>query len=297
MFDDDAAGIKASVRAAEIFMEAGMFVHIASLKDGLDPDEYLNRYGREAFEKLIASAEDPLQFRIKQFFKNRPSPSAQDKAGAIRLLLKTVEKQPDEIVKSEWIKMIASSFNVENESIIRQMEKNSGKKGTPNIEAAGKKNTGNMGNIREDDRRNPLREIPPIETDILQILINSPELIDKNPDLSEKDFSTPEAKKIFSAIKLEKSRINAGNGKAMARALMDAVPESAGTIVSMAASELPDEKNGTAVFAEALVLLKKTSAKKRMQELKQLPEMSPEQMQEYSLLAIELKASGENEAK
>ena len=288
MFDDDAAGIKASVRAAEIFMEAGLFVHIASLKDGLDPDEYINKYGREAFEKIVDSAEDPLQFRIRQFFKNRPDPSAQEKAGAIRLLLKTVEKQPDEIVKSEWIKMIASAFNVESGSIIRQIEKNSAAKDSHPVKNSYLK-------AKEERKQNDNggnEKISPLETDILQILINSPELISKYPSLSENDFSSQAAKKIFTAVKTLKERLNENNKKDTARMLMEMLPEAAQNIVAIAVSDISD-KNAVAGFPGALSLLKKASAKRRMQELKSLPEMTPEQLQEYSLLAIELKSSGE----
>ena len=124
MFDDDRAGINASVRAAEIFMEAGFYVRLANLGNGQDPDEYLNEYGREAFEAKVAEASDPLDFRMNLFFKNRKTPpTSQEKAQAIAVLLETVAKQPDEILKSEWVQSLASRLCVEEASVLKQLRK------------------------------------------------------------------------------------------------------------------------------------------------------------------------------
>lgn len=274
MFDDDAAGIKASVRAANIFMEAGMFVRIASLSDGLDPDEYLDKYGREAFEKLLDTAEDPLEFRVRQFFRNRPLPSAQDKARAIGMLLDTVVKQNDEIVKSEWLKMLAFRFDVEPASIVKQLEK--------------KQKGQHIAAEKAQNKHVKTQDLPPLEKDLLQIFMRSPELISQAKNISEKDFSDNLAKKIFLEIK----NIPENQKKDLPRILLDKFPKEAPRMFAMAVSEPAEEKNDAAAVAGAAKLLKAASAKRRMQELKSLPEMSPAQLQEYSILAMELKASG-----
>ena len=46
LFDPDAAGIKAALRGALVLIEQGLFVKVASLSDGLDPDEYIAKYGK-----------------------------------------------------------------------------------------------------------------------------------------------------------------------------------------------------------------------------------------------------------
>ncbi len=126
MFDADDAGITASVRASDIFMDAGMYVKVADLGESLDPDEYLNEYGREAFDAKLAQAADPLEFRISALLRGRQGPLAsQDKAKLIEALLDTVVKQGDEILKSEWVKTLASRFDVTQESVLRQLKKKS----------------------------------------------------------------------------------------------------------------------------------------------------------------------------
>ena len=318
MFDDDTAGIKASVRAAEIFMEAGMFVNIASLKDGLDPDEYINKYGRASFEMLINAAKDPIEFRISQFFKHRPNPSPQDKAAAIRILLHTVEKQHDEIVKSEWVRIIAERFNVDRDSIFRQLEKNASLQNnakTVRLPASSPANTGKRtggksfaGNKQwqsgekgiqghTEKKENPYTadekskrpsSFSPLEKEILRIFMRNPSLI-KNSAIEEKHFASAVAKKIYSVL----LTLEDGKQKDIVGILAKRLPEIAPQIFSIAVSDTTEEKADDENLSDAIRLLKLSAAKRRMAELRKQKKMTPEQLHEYSLLAMELKATGE----
>jgi DNA primase len=67
LFDPDTAGDLAVNRAVELFLTQPVEVSIATLPDKLDPDEYLLKYGAEAFEKLIGQeTTDALSYKWKQ---------------------------------------------------------------------------------------------------------------------------------------------------------------------------------------------------------------------------------------
>ena len=55
-YDGDAAGQKATVRGLDILDKAGLEVKVMSVPERLDPDEYIKKYGSEAFESLIDDA-------------------------------------------------------------------------------------------------------------------------------------------------------------------------------------------------------------------------------------------------
>ena len=61
LFDADAAGDAAAARVMQLFLSQPVEIAVASLPDGLDPDEYLLRHGPEAFARLIADAPDALE--------------------------------------------------------------------------------------------------------------------------------------------------------------------------------------------------------------------------------------------
>ena len=66
LFDGDAAGGMAVQRALELFLTQPIDIAIATLPDGVDPDEFLLQNGTEAFDKLLANAEDALTFQWRQ---------------------------------------------------------------------------------------------------------------------------------------------------------------------------------------------------------------------------------------
>jgi len=66
LFDADTAGETAVNRAVELFLTHPIEIGIASMPDGVDPDEFLLEHGTEAFEKLLSEASDALTFKWKQ---------------------------------------------------------------------------------------------------------------------------------------------------------------------------------------------------------------------------------------
>ncbi|MCB0403848.1 MAG: DNA primase [Bdellovibrionales bacterium] len=56
VFDPDAAGKDAWHRSVDIFMRAGMFAKDLELPDGLDPDEFVQKYSAEEFYKRCEAA-------------------------------------------------------------------------------------------------------------------------------------------------------------------------------------------------------------------------------------------------
>ena len=56
-FDGDSAGRKASVRALEIFLQAGLLGRGIFVPAGFDPDTYIRKQGAESFARLADSAE------------------------------------------------------------------------------------------------------------------------------------------------------------------------------------------------------------------------------------------------
>jgi DNA primase len=56
-FDGDGAGRKASMRALEVFLQAGLLGRAAFIPSGYDPDKLVHEHGAQAFSEIIESAE------------------------------------------------------------------------------------------------------------------------------------------------------------------------------------------------------------------------------------------------
>ncbi len=70
LFDADTAGDLAVNRAVELFLTQPVEIAIASMPQGVDPDEYLMANGLEAFEKLLAEAQDALSYKWRQLLRD-----------------------------------------------------------------------------------------------------------------------------------------------------------------------------------------------------------------------------------
>lgn len=66
LFDADAAGDAAVDRVVQLFLTQPVEIAVASVPDGLDPDEFLLRDGVEVFDKLLLGASDALSYAWKQ---------------------------------------------------------------------------------------------------------------------------------------------------------------------------------------------------------------------------------------
>lgn len=66
LFDADLAGDTAVDRAVSLFLSQPIDIQIASIPEGLDPDEFLLKHGADAFNQLLANASDALNYKWRQ---------------------------------------------------------------------------------------------------------------------------------------------------------------------------------------------------------------------------------------
>lgn len=64
-YDSDEAGIRAAKRAIMLCREVGLKIRVIQMTGAKDPDEYLKKFGVNAFKKLIKDAETDKHFLIR----------------------------------------------------------------------------------------------------------------------------------------------------------------------------------------------------------------------------------------
>lgn len=128
LYDGDTAGIKAALRGTDLILEEGMNVRIVILPDQEDPDSYVKKVGVEAFNKYIQeNKKDLILFKTSLFAaeaKNDPI----KKAELIRDIIDSIGKIPDAIQRSVYVKQCAQLFDMNEQILITEVNKNRGKK-------------------------------------------------------------------------------------------------------------------------------------------------------------------------
>ena len=119
-YDGDAAGQKAAFRAVPICFEAGVQTQVLILPQNLDPDGFIRKYGREPYLGLVGESVSGLRFLIDTTLRSGRMNVPEEKSRIIKSLLAELQKIPDSIVRSEYLRQTAEYLGVE-ESFLRQL--------------------------------------------------------------------------------------------------------------------------------------------------------------------------------
>jgi len=65
-YDGDGAGVNAAQRAIPILEKTGIKVRVLRMSGAKDPDEFIKKFGREAFAKLLDASENHIEYRLRQ---------------------------------------------------------------------------------------------------------------------------------------------------------------------------------------------------------------------------------------
>lgn len=111
-FDGDEAGVQATISNGEELEKQGFHVRVIELSDGLDPDDYILKYGKESFLSLIENAINYSDFKIKFLKKGVNFNSDEEVSDYINQVLLETSKFSDEIRRELILKTLAKEFNI-----------------------------------------------------------------------------------------------------------------------------------------------------------------------------------------
>jgi DNA primase len=111
LFDADEAGDTAVDRSVELFLTRDVEIAIASMPEGVDPDEYVMQHGADGFDKLIAGASDVLSYKWDQMFRQFQASgddlTGQQKAVETYLELLSAARQAGPVDQMRWGAVLA----------------------------------------------------------------------------------------------------------------------------------------------------------------------------------------------
>ncbi|KFL42796.1 DNA primase [Lysinibacillus sp. BF-4] len=117
-YDGDQAGLEATKRAATLLQQKQMQIEVAILPDGLDPDDYIEKYGAEQFiEQIVNSPHAYLAF-IKYFArKGKNFAYENDILQYTHEVLVELAKRSSPMERDLYIRQLAQETNISEEAI------------------------------------------------------------------------------------------------------------------------------------------------------------------------------------
>lgn len=231
-YDSDAAGIKATKRAIEIFKEAEIGVNIIELGQGLDPDEYVKKYGKEAFEKKIDEALDEYNYAYEQILNGYSEANENEKLEKLNLFIGFLASIEQDLTREIFINKVSSLFDIDKQTLKGAISKYNNKHHQEKIN----KDNFTEPNIVIEEKKN---DISAHELEILRLIFNQLEDYKVNADYFDKYLINPKALNFKDfLINKEVSKFDKADGDY--RYMLDYVMDDKNPIV---VSELKDKIN------------------------------------------------------
>ena len=116
-YDSDKAGINATSRAIDIFLSKSCKPKIIELEGGLDPDDFIKKYGMEGFENKIKSAISYIDFKIKILRENFNLEEAEGLSNFTLESAKILSSIKNPIERDIFVKEFSKKYNISYKAI------------------------------------------------------------------------------------------------------------------------------------------------------------------------------------
>ncbi|MBL8179682.1 MAG: DNA primase [Bryobacterales bacterium] len=132
-FDPDAGGARGAERSIEILLHESVRVKILELSNDLDPDEFIEQQGVDAYRGLLERAPN-YYFWLADQLRKRHEKSPEGRARVLQQLLPAVMKIPDKIERASLAGDLAGYIGVERGMLLEQFKKAAADKREQTIE-------------------------------------------------------------------------------------------------------------------------------------------------------------------
>lgn len=117
-FDGDAAGEKATNAAIELLEDTNLNIKVVRLPNGMDPDEYILKEGKDSFISQIKFASNLIDYKMELLKKNKDFSNIKDISSYINLVMNELAYEKDSIVIELNIKKLANNFNIDYNTLM-----------------------------------------------------------------------------------------------------------------------------------------------------------------------------------
>lgn len=201
-YDGDGAGVSAAQRAIPLLERAGLNVKVLRVKGAKDPDEFIKKYGPEAFARLLDKSENHIDYRLEQL-RGRYDLSddsqrvefLREATGVIASLHSAVEREiyGGHAAQMAGISAEAMAQEVKKE-LRRRIQKEKKQQERRDLSPATQLQPKARG-MRYDNIRSARAE-----EGILRLLIRDESLFPEEPPLREEQFSSPLLGRAFTTL-------------------------------------------------------------------------------------------------
>jgi DNA primase len=279
LFDSDAAGLRATFKAGDVLLEAGLHPAVVTLPPGEDPDTLVRAQGANALTALVDDAVDVLDRKLQILDERDYFASIERTRSAVDRLLPTLRAAADPTLRDIYVRRVADRTGVRPETLETEMRKARPSHGHPSHgHPPPPRPTPSAHNMRTKIRGRGA------ESQLLKVMVRGVEWVERAAELiSPQDFEDPHHRAIFQAL-LEDPELRAPP------AAMDPVVAQRFDEILSDPGELA---HGIDVFTHSVNRIRVSALDHRVQDLQRRIESAAGDEEKLELMAVKSKLAAE----
>lgn len=137
-YDGDSAGQAATLKGLSLLKDVGLEVKVVQLTNGLDPDDYVRKFGKDGYLKLVDEAIPLIDFKLKKIEEKHNFKSYDDRAKYLREAVKVLN-EIDEVEKAVYEDKVSQISGLSLDRVVSamQVDKNEQKEDNVSVSNSG----------------------------------------------------------------------------------------------------------------------------------------------------------------
>ena len=125
LYDGDEAGQRETLKAIDVLVQENMIIDVITLPGLIDPDDYLDLYGKEDFLRFLKNNKiNYIEFKLNRYINVITPNHIEDKVKIINMLSPDIKQIDSELKKDYLVKLIAQKLKIEENIIYREFTRN-----------------------------------------------------------------------------------------------------------------------------------------------------------------------------
>jgi DNA primase len=120
-YDGDAAGINATVKSLDLFLERGFDVRVAEVPDGKDPDDFVKASGADAYDAIVRQAPGYLEFLVRRELRARDLDRPGERVAAVNAILPRLARLDSAVERASWAGRLADALGIEDDLVMQEL--------------------------------------------------------------------------------------------------------------------------------------------------------------------------------
>lgn len=254
-YDGDSAGQRAAGRAMDIFARVGLDVRVLRITDAKDPDEYIRKFGTDAFARLLKGSSTGFSYRLDGVLNRYNIKEPEDRIKAAAELCGIVARVWSSAEREVYLQAVSERLGLPIDSLRRDVERAQARIQRDRHQSEAR--AARMSALALDDRVNPeaagnIRAAAAEDT-VLGLMLLYEEhrraVREGAVSLTADDFVTAFNRRVFEAI-MELENSDGGFSTAVLGEQFD--PDEMGRLAKLAQARRNLSENGQSVLKAAV---------------------------------------------